>query len=70
MHTIVGDSLVARLFDALIKVNILVLIQDRKLTVKIVLQLFYFYRKSFKFNAVLCLLCRNSGLHLQTVRRR
>ena len=69
MHTVVGDSPVTRLFDTLIKVNILVLIQDRKLTVKIVLQLVYFYRKSFKFNAVLCSLCRNSRLHLQTVKK-
>ena len=70
MHTVVGDSPIAKLFDTLIKVNILVFIHDRKLTVKIVLQLVYFYRKSFKFNAVLCPLCRNSRLHLQTVRRR
>ena len=69
MHTVVGDSPIARLFDTLIKVNILVLIQDRKLTVKIVLQLVYFYRKSFKFNAVLCSLCRNSRLHFQTMKK-
>ena len=39
MHIVIGDIPVARLFDTLIKVNILVSIQNRKLTVKIGLQL-------------------------------
>ena len=47
MHTVIGDSAVSRLFNTLIKVNILVSVQNRKIVVKIGLKLGLFLEKEF-----------------------